>query len=271
MNTQDPQSEKGLFALFKGHSGSGKSVAALSFPDPYVFDFDRKMPAIALKHFPKKSIEFDHFEDMMAVSDQISAWLQGTPCPYETLIYDSITSFARLIMNSVGQIKGESTPQILRNVQTTRGGNKQIEMLSIDYYNAEVRMIDWILTANKILWARPEWPKHIIFIAHIVTTESAPDLKTKIVTKTRSIMTAGRKAAAIVPQEFDEIYLFGHKEEGGMAGETEYVKHFACTESVGEDDAKTAYKFDKYIDFTNASFYDLLQKQINGQKFMASL
>ena len=40
MNTLDKDvAEKGIFALFKGPSGSGKSVGALSFPTPYVFDF----------------------------------------------------------------------------------------------------------------------------------------------------------------------------------------------------------------------------------------
>jgi hypothetical protein len=63
-SAKDKQTEKGLLAIFKGDSGEGKSVAALSFPNAYVFDFDRKMPSIAQKHFPESETDFETFEDI---------------------------------------------------------------------------------------------------------------------------------------------------------------------------------------------------------------
>src|SRR5438445_12824568 len=82
-NTQDQTSlENKIFALFKGPSGSGKSVAGLSFPGLYVFDYDFKMPAIALKHFPKKSIDYDTFTDTNQVSDLMTEWLRCPRCGY---------------------------------------------------------------------------------------------------------------------------------------------------------------------------------------------
>jgi hypothetical protein len=265
MNTLDKQDEKGIFALFKGPSGSGKSVGALSFPVPYVFDFDHKLPAIARKHFPGKSVEYDTFDDINDVANLIKSWLSGqVSCPYETLIYDSITSLARLIMNSIAKAKGEDTPTMLKTILATRGGQKMVELMGYDYYNAEVRFIDWILSANKLLWSAPGNPKNIIFIAHIVTVETKPDLKTKMVTKTRSIMALGNRAPAMIPGEFDEVYMFGTSEQGGLDSPESQIHHHVITQTSGEDDAKTAYNLARETDFTKKSLYDLLKGQIAG-------
>jgi len=270
MHTLDKDTnEKGIFALFKGPSGSGKSVGALSFPVPYVFDFDHKMPAIARKHFPGKSVEYDTFGDINDVANLIKVWLSGqTECPYETLILDSITSLTWLIMNSIAKAKGEDTPSMLKTILQTKGGTKMVELMGYDYYNAEVRFIDWILSACKMLWSAPGNPKNVIFIAHIVTVETKPDLKTKQVTKTRSIMALGNKAPAMIPGEFDDVWMFSTSEEGGLSGESE-IHHWISTQTEGEDDAKTAYNLARRTDFTCKSLYDLLKAQIAGSEMFS--
>lgn len=268
MNTKDAVDQPGIFALFKGPSGSGKTVGALSYPNIWLADLDRKMPAVARKHFPGKDIEYDVFPDIFSLSSKISDWVNGS-CPYETLVYDSLTSLVSLIFKSIGDAKGEGTMQMLSSIKQTRGGKQMVELLGIDYYNAETRFFDWIIDANKVLYSRPGNPKNIIFTAHILTTESAPDLKTKIVTRTRSIVTAGRKVAAYVPTQFDELYLFGTSETGGLDGKESNIKHMMTTETSGEDDAKTAFKLQKITDFTNKSLYDELQLQLAGQELFS--
>jgi hypothetical protein len=268
-NTQDKQDPRGIFALFKGPSGAGKSVGALSFPGIYVFDLDHKMPAIALKHFPKKSIEYDTYDDIDPIADKIQGWINNNDCPYETLIIDSITSLVRIIMNSIALAKGESTPQMLKTIKATRSGAKMPELLGYDYYNAEVRFIDWILGNLKILWARPENPKNIIFVAHIVEVKTKPNINTGLITVTRSIMTLGNKAPAIIPSEFDEVYMFGTRAVGGISiNDPIKIQRIMKTETCGEDDAKTAYKLASETDFTNANLYEKLQAQIAGAKIM---
>src|SRR5476651_1312143 len=135
MNTLDATDQPGIFALFKGFSGSGKSVGALSFPTPYVFDLDYKMPAIARKHFPGKSVEYERFPNIFVLADHVTSWLNNGNCPYETLIIDSITSLARLILNSIGEAKGESTPQLLQTIKKTKSGGAMVELMGYDYYN----------------------------------------------------------------------------------------------------------------------------------------
>jgi len=271
-NTLDASSSKdiGIFALFKGPSGAGKTVAALSFPNPYVFDFDHKMPAIARKHFPKKSIDYDVYTDIDTVANKLTDWINTGNCTYETLVFDSITALVRLIMNSIAAIKGESTPQMLKTMKSTRGGSKMVELLGFDYYNAEVRFIDWILSAAKILYSKQGNPKHIIFIGHIVEIRSKPNITTGLVTITRSIMTLGNKAPAMIPGEFDEVYMFGTKEIGGASAQDPESKihHYMTTVTAGEDDAKTAFNLARETDFTDGSLYNKLIAQITGAEMM---
>jgi hypothetical protein len=246
----------GVFALFKGESGSGKSTAALSFPNPYIFDFDKKLPGVSLKHFPEKDIHWNTFNDIFEIEDQLN-WFKKE-CPYETLIADSFTALANICIASVGLVKQESVPDILQRVQSTRGkdgGSKQIEMMGIDYYNAEDRFMTYFIDQLKVLWARPGNPQHVIVTAHVVTEESAPDIKTKIVTKTRRIVSKGRKPAAWLPTEFDNMFIFGHQlPDLGVTGAQ--VRRICVTESYGEDSAKCILPLPAEIDFTNGSLYD---------------
>jgi AAA domain len=252
-STSDKQSEKGLLAIFKGESGEGKSVAALSFPNAYVFDFDRKMPSIAKKHFPDKEVHWETFEDIFQIQQRLIEF--SISCPYDTLIVDSITGLVNICVDSVGQVKGESVPDILSRTKGSK--NKTIEMMTIDYYSAEDRFCTFFIDQLKLFWARDAKPRHVIVNAHVVTVESSPDLKTKIVTRTRSIVSKGKKFASWLPSGFDNVYIFG-RERPDMGDIDQTVKRVIRTEAYGEDSAKCSYNFPETIDFTNASLYDIL-------------
>lgn len=289
MNTLNAQDERGIFGLLKGASGTGKSVAALSFPNLFVFDYDRKMPAIALKHFPRKSIEYETFDDTDRVSDLIKEWLQcptcgydrtcvarlrvqcGTSCPYESLLHDSFTQMENLVIKTIADVKGESVPTMMKTMMKTKGtGKGKVDLMDFDYYKAEMRFTEWILSTSKTLWARQGNPKHILFTAHVITTDQS-NLLTGLVTRTRSIVSQGNKVAAYIPTEFDEVYTFGYAEEGGLDGKASTIKYYVLTEPIGEDDSKTAYRLTRTIDFTNGNFYEIQQKLIAGQKWSDSI
>jgi hypothetical protein len=253
-SAKDKQTEKGLLAIFKGDSGEGKSVAALSFPNAYVFDFDRKMPSIAQKHFPESETDFETFEDIFQIDQRLIKFSMS--CPYETLIVDSITGLVNIVMDSVGNVKSESVTDILS--RTSSGKNKSIEMMGIDYYSAEDRFCTYFIDKLKTLWARESNPKHVIVIAHVVTVDSAPNLKTKVITRTRSIVSKGKKFAAWLPTGFDNVYIFG-RQLPDMGDINQSVKRIIKTESFGEDSAKCSYNFPETIDFTNGSLYEKLK------------
>lgn len=259
-STLDESIEKGLLAIFKGDSGCGKSVGALSFPKAYVFDFDKKMPSISQKHFPKKEVHWDTFEDIFEVDQQLNTLFNN--CPYETILADSVTGLVDLVMSSVGKVKGEAVPDLLKKI--TKSGT--IEMMGIDYYSAEDRFCSYFVNRLKELWAKPGNPKNVIFIAHVTTVDSAPDLKTKVITRTRSIVSKGKKFAAYLPTGFDNVYVFGH-EIPDLGSINQTVKRVVKTEAFGEDSAKCSYNFPGTIDFTNGSLYDIMRKYNNlGEK-----
>ena len=256
-STMNSKPSDGLLVLFKGDSGTGKSTGALSFPTPYVFDFDRKMPGIARKHFPGKDIHYDTFDDIFEVTEQLNNLFED--CPYETLIADSFTSLANLTIESVGKVKGESVPEMLKKVQDTKNKNKQLEMMPIDYYGGEDRFCTFFINQLKKLQSRDGNPKHVIVIAHVLTVDSAPDLKTKLVTRTRSIVSKGRKVAAWLPTEFDDMYVFALGQ--GDPFQNERSKRVCITESYDEDSAKCTLALPTLVDFTNGSLYDAIFKR----------
>jgi len=267
-STKDIQpNDRGIFALFKGDSGSGKSVGALSFPGPiFVFDNDKKMPNIAIKHFPDKQIDYETYPDIFTHSDKVNEFL-NVGCPYETIIEDSMTNLSITCMNSIGELKGERAIEMLRRLKATSGGGKMIELMSIDYYNGQVNFFErYWFDALKALWVRPGNPKNVIIIAHVMTTESSPDLRTKVVTRTRSIVTAGRAISAFVPTVFDDMWHFGYERE--MDGR---LRHVVYTQGFDEDSAKTSFRLPYKIDFTgepplyeDGNLYNKFSKILRG-------
>jgi hypothetical protein len=287
MNTLNANDEKGIFALLKGESGAGKSVAGLSFPGLYVFDYDVKMPSIAQKHFPKKSTDWDTFSDTDQISDKIKEWLKcpicghqrlceqaggqcGTSCPYETLLHDSLTHMENLVTKTIAIAKDEEVPKMIKQMVKTKAGTSKADLMDFDYYKAEMRFTDWLMSVNKVLWARNGNPKHVLFTAHVVTTEQK-NIMTGLVTRTRSIVSQGNKVAAFIPTNFDNVFMFGYQEIGGLDGQETEIKRFALTRPMGEDDGKSSYDLPRMIDFTNGNFYEKLMASIRGQKFNASI
>lgn len=264
MTTSDQQTKKGIFALFKGPPNSGKSVGALSFPDSFVFDFDRKMPTVALKHFPEKVFNWESFDDVYSLSDFMKGWISASPggptaCPFETLIVDTVTSLSTTVLRSLDKTKGTDVVNMMRHITKS----DTIEVMGIDYYNAESNFFErWFMDNLKILWAREGNPKHVIVIAHEMIVESALDLKTGLVKRTSSILTAGKKAAVFIPKCFDEEYVF--KLERPTIGDTLNKTKRLCITSVDRnEDARTCYNFPEVIDFTNGSLYEKLNEIAN--------
>lgn len=249
---------KGFLGILKGESGEGKSTAAFSFPNAYVFDFDRKMPSIFLKHHPQGDIEWNTFKNIFQIEDELSKL--ETHCPYETLIVDSITGLVNIVMDSVGEVKNESVPDILRRVTSK---SNTIEMMGIDYYSAEDRFCTYFIDRVKGFWSRKENPKHVIIIAHVVTVESAPDLKTKQITKTRSIVAKGRKFPAWLPTGFDDVYIVG-RELPDLGDLDQSTKRVIWTEAIGEDSAKCSYPISSRLNISEKNLYEHLKPFIEA-------
>ena len=254
----------GIFALFKGDSGSGKTVAALSFPNPVMLDLDRKMPAIALKHFPDKKVPYKQYTDALQAGETLEQW-QISGCPFDTIIVDSVTSLSYSCLKTMDDLKGSNIMTKFRDMKSqgpAKVGKKTVELRGYDYYNSEDSYLKFYIDILKELWQRPGKPHHVIVIAHVLTSETE-DIKTKEITKMRRIVTAGKNIAAYIPAQFDEVWHFavGH---GDILSETDRVRHFAITEAIGDDYAKTAYHLPYKIDFTNSSLFEKICDELGA-------
>lgn len=252
-----------LFALFKGDSKSGKTVAAVSFPDPViVLDFDKKGPAITRKHFPHKEVTHRFFKDAIDTLDLIKRW-KTESCAFNTIVVDTITSLSAQILWTIDDNSGQN---ILKYLQDFKANEKKAgEFRSFNHYKVEDAFLKEFIDDLKTIWLRPGFPNYVLVNAHVLTSEES-DIKTKKVTRTRRIVTAGRAIAAYIPAQFDEAWHFGVAHGDLLAGQDSNkprVEHFCTTEAVGDDYASTAYNLPYEIDFTNSSLYDKIKGEID--------
>jgi hypothetical protein len=244
----------GLFALFKGESGAGKSTGALSFPKPYVFDFDFKMPGIALKHFPKNDVYWDTFRYIWDVDEQLQKLMAD--CPFETIIVDSFTGLANIAIASAGVTKSETVPELLKKFQGR--DKKVVAMMSPDYYSFEDRFCTYFIEQLKVLWAATGNPRHVIVTAHVIERQTL-DVTTGVTTKWRSIVSKGKAVGAWLPTQFDNMYIFGTDKP--RAGDiNKRIRRLCLTESLEDDMAKSSMSFDSMVDFTDGSLYNKLYR-----------
>ncbi len=91
-----------------GPAGSGKTYSIQTFPKPYVFDADGGILTIA-----GADVDYDIYDDPNP-DKKAEAWrdiIKKTyafikECPYETIVYDSITTISELMMNEVQRVNG---------------------------------------------------------------------------------------------------------------------------------------------------------------------
>jgi hypothetical protein len=248
-NTADIQLDARFFCLFKGDPGVGKSIAAASFPKPFIFDNDRRIKSVVNYWRPRgKEVDYMHAKDFIQIQQKLESFLCN--CPYETIVYDGFTTGADMILRTMQTTRETGAKKIMR------GG---IELLQIEDYGGESQGLKWIIeTLKDISWRQNV---HVICTAHVLETSST-NLKTQQSTISRSLMTAGKKIAAALPVHFDEAYHFDV--QSGF-DPTDMPKYTILTHHVGQDWAKTALPLPMRIDFTNGSLYDKIMEELTAQ------
>lgn len=265
----DP-SGKSLFCLFKGDPGTAKSPAAASFPEPYVADVDGRIASIVNYWKPRK--KQIHYDTMVNNYPRLCAKMEALIRynPYQTVIIDSITTIARslhtLIFEARGQgaqakdeFDGEKKKRVYLNAAKIPGKFEGIPVLEIDDYKTESTGIIQILDGCRVLWNDGKGC-NVIVIAHVIEVENR-DLKNRV-TRTRAIMTGGRKIAAEIPVYFNEAYHFYNTPSGGFE---------IITKADGEDWAKTALPLPTRIDFTDKNLYEEISSYRTSQEVESAI
>lgn len=246
-----------MMYLFKGESGSGKSTAAASFASlgkMYWFDLDGRMAPLvhnpSLRHLVD-NIEFDSFVNYQDVVNKLEQFYSS--CPYRTIVFDSLTSFARLAIGHLFDNRGAQKTRKDGTVENLNVGG--IPVMGINEYGGETSGIASALLNLRVI---RNHGTNVIFVAHVVVTESQTLTGTKT---TRRILTGGNKIASEIPTYFDEVYHF-YSTGSGLSDETSFR---AVTMSNGTDYARTSFfGLQKEIEFTNALFYNKLLEAIKS-------
>jgi len=243
-----------LICLFKGDPGTAKSPAAASFPDPYILDLDGRIASVASYWRGKeRNIKYDTLiNDYPKLCDKLDALIRYNP--YGTVVLDSITTLARSLHTLIFQARGagsqarekddDGKKRLYLNAAKLPGKFEGIPVLEIDDYKTESTGIIQILDACRVLWNGGKGC-NVIVIAHVIEVETK-DLKNRV-TRTRAIMTGGRKIAAEIPVYFNEAYHFYNTPSGGYE---------IITKADGEDWAKTSLPLPERLDFTHKNLYD---------------
>jgi hypothetical protein len=255
-STLVPVNRDGIFALFKGHGGVGKTVAAISFPNCYVFDFDKKVEEIAQKHFPEKNIAFNTFRNIIELFDRLRELERD--CPYETLILDSFTKFGSFIMQSEEWAGSKTKKPAAINTDPA------LEPITFEHYKMETKYTESLADRLRSLYVQPGNPKHIIIIGHTLEYEGAIDTSGQGNTKFKSMVSQGRKVAVTLPLSFNDEYIFGlvRKRGGIESGSVPEYDRVCYTQPYGGEIARCTKNFPPVIHFTNGSLYDKMFPQV---------
>lgn len=239
---------QGSNILGKGDSGSGKSVAAYSFPNAYVFDLDNRVQSV-VSYYQRiqrmdilKNLEYDTYTGNGAIINmlqKLSSFVNR--CPYETVIIDTLTSLADSTLNHAIRMRGGEGGKKIAGIDTN----------TIEDYGVENSVVMDIIQVFQAM-------KNVTCIlnAHVLSVEEkqlgGPT------TISRTLLTGGKKVAAKIPGYFGETWHFDTK--SNMKG----TKYIVRTQHGGADYAKTSLILPIEIDWTDKVFYEEVTKALQA-------
>lgn len=185
-----------LNVLVIGPWGTGKTTFAATFPDPiYIFDMNFGLQAI---NDTQKAIEYDTYTDenlqrptaATAIEGKLNEFLKE--CPYKTVVFDTTTDLADLMMNRILATNGRP------------GGPAQLQ----DYLKLTDNFKQFIYKARALKC-------HVLFIAHehidrdenTGQMESKPLLSNKLASRLGSMFNEVYYTSVVSKREGPEFKL----------------------------------------------------------------
>lgn len=249
MKITDIKPTEKMFATFKGEPGTGKTIAASSWPEPYIFDVDGRMKPLVTFWKNKdqiNKIEYDTFRSFFRIKDKLKEF--RVRCPYKTLVLDSLTSLADAVIRQMIMEKGDSGKKV--------GGQR---VASIEDYGGEASGLLEIL--DTFIEIHLSQGVNVIWTAHVLQTEMKDVSNPGATSYSRSLLTGGKKIAAKLPAYFDEVWHFQVEPSINVADPPSYT---VITRHAGSDYAKTSLPLPAKIDFTGKSLYDEVMRLLKA-------
>lgn len=249
-----------FMGLFVGPNGTGKTIAAASWPGPtLILDFDGRVAPVRYFYPNRKDIEYwtigldgDTRPDVMGFTDFCKKMEQlQDNCPYETVIFDSYTAYsATAVMYQMGMHADD--------VKKTKGG---LPIPDWDEYKGETGVMLQILEIAKIL------PCNFIATAHPVSkakvTKQGGSVNEVLASMVRgtTFATYGWKTDSFLPNYFNEIYYFW-TDVSRQLGQT--IDRKVQTVSAGEITAKRALPLPDVMDTTDKPLFNVIQAHLKA-------
>lgn len=248
MPTLDQADPNSSLIMIKGEPGLRKSTQALGYPGPqYWFSFDGKMEGIKLPAklwgVDLKTIEYDDYDKWDKAAKKLESLVFN--CPYKTIVIDSITTFADLILSQTLKEKRGEIRKSGKAAGKVIGG---IAVNEMEDYNAETAAFNEMLSLIKDIRATQK--VNVILIAHVMSVQNT-NLSGNTTT-VRTIVTAAKRVAAKIPAVCTEVYHFNRKPSLVIGEKSNFV---CITETNGDDFARTALGLPPAFEFSDEPIY----------------
>ncbi len=252
--------------LFKGKTGTGKTVAAWGkeFRPVYTFDMENRAEG-AIDYYKRldghvNDCEYDVFpmgRSWHALDERMEELMRS--CPYKTLHLATLTSYIGYILKHLIQSKATEKSADGKQKGKSIGG---IPVNTLEDYNAEDAGIEMeLISFFQIMKSQGV---NVILECHVTPYEMKDGTGNEMSTKTvYEILTKGKKAPAKIPSYFNEIYLFEKGWEGMVIGNQSNT--YRCN-PVGDriNDCKTSWGI-KPFDWSGKDFSVELMKQVSPE------
>jgi hypothetical protein len=253
MKLSEIKPESKFFGLFIGRSSSGKTSAAISFPDPTVLDFDLRILGARWTHLEANYLQFPPgpgkgWAEVDKYMEDLQIGIISRQTVPKTLVMDSITSMLRLfVAESMDLTKGYTIER--------KGKEKNALRLEgpSDYKyesSATYQVFDFLRSL----------PINVIISAHIIDKfgKLSPDEEYSETGVVGSRLSIRDKIAENILTYFNEVYEFGRKEKGNKI--QHYVKFQSdiCRSALGLPAGEH--------DITGKNFYEFWKEQVSKIK-----
>lgn len=247
-----------FMGLFVGPNGTGKTIAATSWPgSTLILDFDGRVAPVRFFYPNRQDIEYwtvglegDTRPDVIGFKefcDKFDKFQDN--CPYDNIIFDSYTAYsATAVFYQMGMHAGD--------LKKTKGG---LPIPDWDEYKGETGVMLQVLEIAKIL------PANFICTAHPVSkakvTKQGGSVNEVLASMVRgtTFTTYGWKTDSFLPNYFNEIYHFW-TDVSGQIGQP--VTRKVQTVSAGEITAKTALPLPAVMDVTGKPLFGVMQAHL---------
>lgn len=254
MKMSDLKIEKKHMLCFVGKGGGGKSIGASYWPTPMFYaSCDSRAHAVynwwmdrdpaRLKEIEVETYTADEYERLAI---KIETLQQKNP--FATIVIDPLTFIALMMIEYViNQKGGEGT-------RTIGKGMAAITLAGPDEYKGEVAGMKKLFDAGRVLKSHFILIAHVLEETHFVLGDDKPHIR-------RSLFTAGKQPAAMIPGMFDEVWLFSSR-PGAQPGS--YPDYYINTVTTPEfETLRTSCNMPSEFKWTKKNLYEFAAPYLN--------